>query len=356
MLVSRTHLGWACASTWNGGSKRPHGQLCCAIHRPRDWQKLSVSVEDIIWWRSAHRPYHTKPSIPSNHEDRAGRLRVDRHLTVTEGSLEVKLRTIWTHGKAEVRRVQEEKKRSEKIREEKRKKEKKEDAGARKGRKGAIHYVFQWFVALEGRKVGSLKQRVRSQLARWEMKNCTPLWREAHFQVKMYKAHHSQTTSGSWDVEKCTPLWHEAHFRVKMCKTPHVRTTFGSWDVEKVQALSREAYVQVKMYKTPHFRTTFGSWDVEKVYAVVAWSTFPSQECNFFLTFRCRKSVRRCGAKHIWKSNVSKTEGFKTLLDVQLSNKCALTNLTNLTNLTCLTNLTNLTNTTDLAHLTNLAI
>ena len=30
---------------------------------------------------------------------------------------------------------------------------------------------FQWFVAPEGRKVGSLKRRVRSQLARWEMKN-----------------------------------------------------------------------------------------------------------------------------------------------------------------------------------------
>ena len=27
-------------------------------------------------------------------------------------------------------------------------------------------------------------------------KNCTPLWREAHFEVKMYKAHHVQTTFG----------------------------------------------------------------------------------------------------------------------------------------------------------------
>ena len=61
---------------------------------------------------------------------------------------------------------------------------------------------FQWFVAPEGRKVGSLKRRVRSQLARWEMKICTPLWREAHFEVKMYKTHHSRTTFGSWDVEK----------------------------------------------------------------------------------------------------------------------------------------------------------
>ena len=31
---------------------------------------------------------------------------------------------------------------------------------------------FQWFGAPEGRKVGSLERRVRSQLARWEMKNC----------------------------------------------------------------------------------------------------------------------------------------------------------------------------------------
>ena len=28
-------------------------------------------------------------------------------------------------------------------------------------------------------------------------KKCTPLWREAHFQVKMYKTHHARTTFGS---------------------------------------------------------------------------------------------------------------------------------------------------------------
>ena len=38
---------------------------------------------------------------------------------MVEGSLEVILPTIWTDGKAEVGRVREEKKRSEKIREEK---------------------------------------------------------------------------------------------------------------------------------------------------------------------------------------------------------------------------------------------
>ena len=127
---------------------------------------------------------------------------------------------------------------------------------------------FQWFVAPEGRKVGSLKRRVRSQLARWEMKNCTPLWREAHFQVKM-------------------------------CRTPQRRTTFGSWDVEKV-------------------------------HAVVARSTFPSQNAqntsasDDFWKLRCRKSARRCGAKHISKSKCTKHTMYGPFLEVQMSKKCTL--------------------------------
>jgi len=35
----------------------------------------------------------------------------------------------------------------------------------------------------------------------------------------------------------CTPLWREAHFEVKMHKAPQCRTTFGSCDVEKVDAV-----------------------------------------------------------------------------------------------------------------------
>ena len=109
---------------------------------------------------------------------------------------------------------------------------------------------FQWFVAPEGRKVGSLKRRVRSQLATGAMKNCTPLWREAHFEVKSVK----------------------------------------NW----------------------RSRTTFGSWDVKKVHAVVARSTFPSQNVqntsapDHFWKLRCWKSARRCGAKHISKSKCTK--------------------------------------------------
>ena len=150
---------------------------------------------------------------------------------------------IWTDGKAEVGRVREEKSRREKMREEK-------DAGARKGNKVAKHYVFQWFVASEGRKVGALKRRVRSHMVRWEMKSCTPWWREAPLQVKKLRTPHVRSTFGSWDVEKCTPLWHEARVKVKTYKARHARSTFVSWDDEKVHAVVARSTFSSQMHKT----------------------------------------------------------------------------------------------------------
>jgi len=49
---------------------------------------------------------------------------------------------------------------------------------------------------------------------------------------------------------------------------------------KKCKQLWREAHFEVKMYKTHHVRTTFGSSDVEKVHAVVARSTVRSQKCK----------------------------------------------------------------------------
>ena len=138
-------------------------------------------------------------------------------LTIIEGSLEAKLPTIWTDEKAEQGRGREKRQVRRKTG------QKKEDADARKGRNVVKHWksrftvFFQWFVAPEGRKVGSLKRRVRRQLARWEMKKCTPLWREAHFQVKMYKTHHSRTTFGSWDVAKVHAVVARSTFPSQKC-------------------------------------------------------------------------------------------------------------------------------------------
>ena len=138
---------------------------------------------------------------------------------------------------------------SKERRSEKRKSQKKEDADARKGRKVAKHL---W---LRGRKVGSLKRRVRSQLARWEMKNCTPLWREAHFEAKMYKKH-------------------------------QLRTTFRSCDVEKGHAIAaRSTCWSQNLQNTP-----------EKVHAVVARSTFQTDGngalLNVQMWFGTRKGLR----------------------------------------------------------------
>ena len=145
-------------------------------------------------------------------------------------------------------RVREEKRRRKKVKKEQASEERRSRMIQVREKVGKSRNIvfFLWFVAPEGRKVGSLKRRVRSQLARWEMKNCTPLWREAR--------------------------------------------------------------LQVKKLETPHDRSIFKSWDVKKVHAFVARSTFRSQNAqntpapDHFWKLRCQKSARRCGTKHISKS------------------------------------------------------
>ena len=66
----------------------------------------------------------------------------------------------------------------------------------------------------------------------------------------------------------------------------------------------------------------------EKLHAVVARSTFPSQNVqntpgpDHFWKLRCRKSARRCGAKHISKSKCTKHTILGPLLEVEMSKKC----------------------------------
>ena len=87
--------------------------------------------------------------------------------------------------------------------------------------------------------------------------------------------------------KKCTPLWREAHFQVKKDIRHHVRTTFGSWD-------GATKHISKSCTKTHQRRSTFGTWDVEKVHAGVARSTSPSQKCqkltvpDHFWKLRCR--------------------------------------------------------------------
>ena len=137
---------------------------------------------------------------------------------VIEGSLEVKLPTIWTVGKAEVGRVREEKRRREKIREK-----------ARKGRKVAIHCVFPMICGSGGSK---------SRLAK--VAGAEP--------------------AGQMRDEKVHVVVAQAHFEVKMLKNNTCPDHFWTSRCRKVRAVAaRSTFPQVKMYKAFHVRTTFGS-------------------------------------------------------------------------------------------------
>ena len=117
---------------------------------------------------------------------------------------------------------------------------------------------FQWFVCQVSRKVGLLKRRVRMELLKGDIKNCTPLWRKALFEVNMLK------------------IWRS--------------------------------------------RTTFWSSDVEKLHAAVAKSTFWSQNVqnmtclDHFCKFWCWKNAPPCGERYIRKWKCTKHDVFGPLL------------------------------------------
>ena len=281
-------------------------------------------------------------------------------IRVSEGSLEVKLPTIWRDEKAVSREKSQ-----------KRKDQKKEDAGARKGRKVVKPYVFSWFCGFGGLK-SRLAKAAGAEISReWfrsekvqkhlrigllleveMLKKCVALWRGAHLDVKCVKnwgvekvhavvarstcwspnVHNTSATHHFWKLrcrksarrcgakhiskskctkhlcvgpllevemsKKCTPLWGEANFEV------------------------------VKMYKILGVWTTVGSWEFEKVHAVVARSTFRSQNVqntsasDHLWKLRCWKSARRCGAKHISKSKCAKHLSVGRLLEVEMSKVC----------------------------------
>ena len=187
-------------------------------------------------------------------------------ICIFEGSLEVKLPTIWT---VEKQRWEE----SEETRSE-------EDADARKGRKVAKHCVFPMIWGSGGSK---------SRLAKAAGAEPAGQMRDEKLHAVVarstFPSQNVQNTPGSdhfWKL-RC---WKSArrcgakHISKSKC-TKHL--SFGPLlEVEmlkKCTPLWREAHFQVKMYKTPQLRTAFGSCDVEKVHAVVARSTFPSQKC-----------------------------------------------------------------------------
>ena len=161
-----------------------------------------------------------------------------------------------------------------------------------KGRK-----VVQCFVAPEDRKVGLLKRRVGSYLGRWDQKLHAVVARST------FGSENGKNTAGSehfWKLScwKGAMLWHEAHFEAKMLKAHHARSTFGSWDAQKVHGIVA--------------RSTRRSQNVQNT---------PLSE-QFWNLRWCWKNAGHCGAKHVSKWKVLKTNGLGALLEVEMSKKC----------------------------------
>ena len=191
----------------------------------------------------------------------------------------------------EKRKIRREKSRRERVR--RKKIQMREKVG-----KSPFTVFFQWFVAPEGRKVGSLKRRVRSQLARWEMKNCTPLWRQAHLEVKMYKTHQCRTTFGTCDVEKVHPVVARSTFPSQNAQNTPVSDHF--WNLRCRKSARRCGAKRISKSNVQNTPVSDHFWKL-----------------------RCRKSARRCGAKHIFKSKCRKHTSVRPLLEVAMSKKCA---------------------------------
>ena len=79
-----------------------------------------------------------------------------------------------------------------------------------------------------------------------------------------------------------TPLWREAHLCVKMYKTPQRRSHFASRDQEKWRAaVARSTFASENAKKlTVSRRSHFASRDPEKWRAAVARSTFASENAK----------------------------------------------------------------------------
>ena len=161
-----------------------------------------------------------------------------------EGSLEVKLPTIWM--KSRVGRVREEKRRRKKIREEKESEERRCRCAKREKSRDSLRFPM---ICCSGRS--------KSRLARAA----------------------GAETSGQLRDEKLHAVVARSTFRSQICKALQVRSTFGSWDVEKVHAV-----VARSTSRSQHVQNTSAS--------------------DHFQELSCRKMYRRCGAKHMSNSKV----------------------------------------------------
>ena len=158
-------------------------------------------------------------------------------------------------------------------------------------------------------------------------KNCTPLWRNAHFASQNVTKHlMSRSTFWSSDVEKLHAAVAKRTFASQNVQNTSCLEHFLKFWCRKIARRCGETHI-CKSKCTKHLmsRSTFWSSDVEKLHAAVAKRTFTSQNVKkltvseHFLKFWCRKIARRCGAKHILKWKCTKYLCSAALFEVLMS-------------------------------------
>ena len=92
----------------------------------------------------------------------------------------------------------------------------------------------------------------------WQLRcrNYTPLWCEAHLEVKMYKTLGVRTTFGSWDVRKSARRCgaKHIHYTHYMYTTLHVRD-YTFWTFTTLQTL-HYIVARTTLYTKLHYTTT----------------------------------------------------------------------------------------------------
>ncbi len=146
---------------------------------------------------------------------------------------------------------------------------------------------FQWFVGWEGRKLGSLKRRVRSHVGQRRNEKLHAAVAQSTFWSQNVK--NTPCSDHFWKLgcgkivrrcgakhilkSKCAPLWRQAHFQVKMYKKKRGSDHFWKFGSRKMARSCGAKHISkwtcTKHIKTPVFRSTF----------------------DHFWRFGCRKSV-----------------------------------------------------------------
>ena len=182
--------------------------------------------------------------------------------------------------------------------------QKKEDADARKGRKVAKHCVFPMIWGSGGSKsrlakaagvepAGQMRdQKLHAVVARstFGSQNVKNTRGSDHFWKLRCRKSARRCGAKHISKSKCTKHTRSGpllvvemskkckHISKPKCTKHHMFAPLLEVRMsKKCTPLWREAHFEVKMYKALHFRATFGGSDVEKVHAVVARSTFRSQ-------------------------------------------------------------------------------